>query len=124
MSELGCLRCELAIMGLALCEIALVVALTRSRIITELRVAALRAHWDETFSRADERLSCCEARLAEPVTASAGAPPVADDEEIAVWLESLRDLAGSLRRSETPVEDGREGPRKNVSRETAEQDRT
>jgi hypothetical protein len=119
MSVFHCLRCELAIVGLALCEIALVVALVRSRVVAELRAATLRDHWSETFGRVHERLSRCEERFAEPVAASAGAPPAADDDEIAAWLESLRDLAGSLRRSE----DHHERSEQYANRQTAEQDR-
>jgi hypothetical protein len=87
--------------GLALCTIAIVLALVRAQAVAERRLTSTRAQWDEAFARVSSRLEACEARINERVAANSGAPSEADDEEIAVWLESLRDLANSLRTSKS-----------------------
>lgn len=99
MNGLDSTRCELAILGLALCTIAVVVALARSRASTERRLATVRASWDDSFAQVVAQIAACEARWTGQGDAITGAPPEANDEEIAACLESLRGLADSLRSS-------------------------
>jgi hypothetical protein len=98
-SAFNYLRFELAVVGLALCTIALVFVLGRVRAVTERRLISAKAQWDEAFAHVSSRLTVCEARIDERVAANGGVPSEADDEEIAVWLESLRGLANSLHTS-------------------------
>ena len=103
MSGVVCARCELAILGLAICTIAAVVALVRSREVLELRIAAARAQWEEAMVPLGARLAACEAQLAGRIAGTPATLQEPEDQELASWLESLRDLASSLQASKHSV---------------------